>query len=370
MATQNQNGRNVGISDENRPSWRPHDQMYRGRGEEERWRGDDRDEERGSGRGRMGGWNEDRDEGYRSMERGQGQGGRYDEDRFGGMQRGQGGRYDEDRFGGMQRGQGQWTDRQDRGGYGRGGEDRMRWRSEGPEGEWGHSEMDRGGYGFQQGYGQRGYGQQGYGQQGYGQQGYGPGYGQQGRFGGQGYGSGMGGGGMGGRGFGGQGYGSGQGYTGYGGQGFGQGYGEQRYGQGYGQGYGEQREQGEYGRQGQWRGAGHRGKGPMGYTRSDDRIRETVNEALSDDDNLDATHIEVTVRNGEVILSGTVEERHMKRLAEDLVERLPGVKDVQNQIKVQAQGQDRRDRGNQVGSPQVGKQEVETSSSSDKRHRA
>jgi hypothetical protein len=116
---------------------------------------------------------------------------------------------------------------------------------------------------------------------------------------------------------------------------------------------------------------GYRGKGPLGYTRSDDRIRETVCEVLSDDDNVDASQIEVTVRNGEVILSGTVEDRHSKRLAEDLVERLPGVKDVQNQIKVQER---REQRGSQGGSQQVGgSQQAKTSeveTSTDKRHRA
>ncbi|HWU89870.1 MAG TPA: BON domain-containing protein, partial [Kofleriaceae bacterium] len=115
---------------------------------------------------------------------------------------------------------------------------------------------------------------------------------------------------------------------------------------------------------------GHRGKGPQGYMRSDERIRENVCEALSDDDNIDATSIEVTVRNGEVTLTGSIDDRATKRLAEDVVEHVPGVKDVQNQLKVR----ERKDRGNQSGTQQVGKQEQtgkqETESSSmEKRHR-
>jgi hypothetical protein len=78
---------------------------------------------------------------------------------------------------------------------------------------------------------------------------------------------------------------------------------------------------------------GHRGKGPSGYQRSDDRIREIICEALTDDDRIDATNIEVAVKNGEVTLSGTVKERHMKRAAEELVEGISGVKDVQNQVR-------------------------------------
>ena len=84
------------------------------------------------------------------------------------------------------------------------------------------------------------------------------------------------------------------------------------------------------------RGGGHRGKGPQSWQRSDERIRETVNEALADNDYIDATHIQVTVKDGEVTLSGTVEDRQMKRLAEDCVEQLSGVKEVQNQLRVQS----------------------------------
>jgi hypothetical protein len=80
--------------------------------------------------------------------------------------------------------------------------------------------------------------------------------------------------------------------------------------------------------------SGHRGKGPASYQRSDDRIRELICEALTEDDRIDATNIEVSVKNGEVALVGTVDDRQMKRVAEDVVESIGGVKDVQNQIRV------------------------------------
>jgi len=41
----------------------------------------------------------------------------------------------------------------------------------------------------------------------------------------------------------------------------------------------------------------HYGKGPKGYTRSDERIREDVCDRLSDDDEVDARDITVTVKN-------------------------------------------------------------------------
>jgi hypothetical protein len=80
---------------------------------------------------------------------------------------------------------------------------------------------------------------------------------------------------------------------------------------------------------------GHRGKGPQNWQRSDERIRESVNEALTDHDHIDASHIEVMVVNGEVTLSGAVDDRAMKRLAEDCVEQVTGVKEVQNLIRIQ-----------------------------------
>nr|WP_143524105.1 BON domain-containing protein [Xaviernesmea rhizosphaerae] len=80
----------------------------------------------------------------------------------------------------------------------------------------------------------------------------------------------------------------------------------------------------------------HRGKGPKGYTRSDDRIRDDLNDRLADDGRLDASDIEVTVSSGEVTLSGTVTSRQDKRYAEDLAEAISGVKHVQNNLRVKS----------------------------------
>ena len=76
------------------------------------------------------------------------------------------------------------------------------------------------------------------------------------------------------------------------------------------------------------------GKGPKNWTRSDERIREEVNEALARHPEIDASEIEVRVNAGEVTLTGTVTERRAKRLAEDVAEDVFGVKDVENKIKV------------------------------------
>jgi hypothetical protein len=76
------------------------------------------------------------------------------------------------------------------------------------------------------------------------------------------------------------------------------------------------------------------GRGPRGYQRSDDRIREDVCERLTDDSQLDASDIEVKVENAEVTLVGTVDSRQAKRMAEETAESVPWVKQVHSQLRV------------------------------------
>jgi len=78
---------------------------------------------------------------------------------------------------------------------------------------------------------------------------------------------------------------------------------------------------------------GHAGKGPRGYTRSDERIREDVCDRLSLDDELDASDIAVTVSKGEVTLEGSVPDRHSKRRAEDISDSVLGVNEVHNRLR-------------------------------------
>lgn len=82
----------------------------------------------------------------------------------------------------------------------------------------------------------------------------------------------------------------------------------------------------------------HRGRGPKSYRRSDDRIHDDVNDRLTDDPFLDATHIDVGVADGEITLSGTVTSRADKRRAEDLADHVSGVKHVQNNLRLESGG--------------------------------
>lgn len=80
----------------------------------------------------------------------------------------------------------------------------------------------------------------------------------------------------------------------------------------------------------------HYGRGPEGYKRSAERITEDANDALTWDHDVDASKIQVSVEGDEVTLEGTVDSRRAKRAAEDAVERVRGVRDVHNRLRVQS----------------------------------
>lgn len=81
----------------------------------------------------------------------------------------------------------------------------------------------------------------------------------------------------------------------------------------------------------------YQGKGPRGYRRSDERIREDVCEALTFHPYVDASEIEVTVNEGDVILTGSVLNRQMKYLAEECAD-VPGTGEIINHLRVQFRG--------------------------------
>jgi hypothetical protein len=91
------------------------------------------------------------------------------------------------------------------------------------------------------------------------------------------------------------------------------------------------------------------GVGPETYHRSNERIEEDVNERLTHHGQIDAKNIQVRVNNGEVTITGSVKNRQMKRMAEDVVESVWGVNNINNELKVQDRQQE-----------QFGRQEQQT----------
>jgi osmotically-inducible protein OsmY len=90
----------------------------------------------------------------------------------------------------------------------------------------------------------------------------------------------------------------------------------------------QQTQQGEQGRPG-----GQRIM-PKGYARSDERLREDICEQLGHS-GIDVSDVSVDVSEGRVTLEGTVKDRRSKHAIEDLADDCPGVKDVENRIRVQ-----------------------------------
>jgi len=104
----------------------------------------------------------------------------------------------------------------------------------------------------------------------------------------------------------------------------------QNQGQSQGQGFSG------YGPQGYGRGRDdYSGYGPRGGQRNDDQIREDVIRALTDHPRIDARDIDVRVRNGEVTLEGVVPHREMKSETYRLVDRVNGVQQVFDNMRVQ-----------------------------------
>jgi hypothetical protein len=90
---------------------------------------------------------------------------------------------------------------------------------------------------------------------------------------------------------------------------------------------------GGYGRTGRRDMPERTGRGPKGYTRSDERIREDICEQLMDAW-MNAEHVDIRVKDGEVTLVGSVRTRDEKHAIENLAADVLGVKDVHNSLRV------------------------------------
>lgn len=78
----------------------------------------------------------------------------------------------------------------------------------------------------------------------------------------------------------------------------------------------------------------HRGRGPRNYQRSDERISDEIHQILTFHPELDASDVDIIVESAIVTLRGAVDSRAAKRLTEDLVEDVFGVKEVHNELRV------------------------------------
>lgn len=113
------------------------------------------------------------------------------------------------------------------------------------------------------------------------------------------------------------------------------GYGGSHGGYAYGSryGYGGYRPEGSYAG-GHERQSRTYPRGPKGYQRSDERLKEDICERLMESYYIDSSEVSVDVKGGKVSLEGSVPTRHMKHAIEDIVDACPGVTDIDNRVRV------------------------------------
>lgn len=88
-----------------------------------------------------------------------------------------------------------------------------------------------------------------------------------------------------------------------------------------------------------------RNRGPKGYTRSDERIREDLCDQLMSFEGGDFSEVEIDVKDGNVTLKGTINNRQAKYQIEELADNIPGVKDVTDNLKVKRESKFSSGRG-------------------------
>lgn len=87
-----------------------------------------------------------------------------------------------------------------------------------------------------------------------------------------------------------------------------------------------------------WQEGPYSGKGPKGYERPDERIKEEICERLSYHGFIDPSEVDINVEKGEVKLSGTCTNRREKRMIEDVADSVRGVRDVRNELSINQSG--------------------------------
>jgi len=112
-------------------------------------------------------------------------------------------------------------------------------------------------------------------------------------------------------------------------------------------------DRGQFGSQGEFA-----GRGPKGYQRSDERLKEDISERLLHDGQIDASDVSLEVKDGKVTLEGSVPSRQTKHNIEDLVDHVFGVKDIDNRLRVgqsSGTGQDPAQSAPSTGGASTGK---------------
>jgi osmotically-inducible protein OsmY len=95
-------------------------------------------------------------------------------------------------------------------------------------------------------------------------------------------------------------------------------------------------------------------RGPRGWERSDERLKDDICQRLYDRHDLDASDVTIDVREARVTIDGTVRDRWQKHAIEDVADSIPGVKDIENRVRVSRDGEGRSGQSQQYGSQSQG----------------
>ncbi|HYG01427.1 MAG TPA: BON domain-containing protein [Chryseosolibacter sp.] len=75
-------------------------------------------------------------------------------------------------------------------------------------------------------------------------------------------------------------------------------------------------------------------RGPEGYRRSDQRIREVITDLLTSEDDLDTSDFEVRVNEASVTLQGYIPDDASRRRINEVIERVPGIRKVNDELRI------------------------------------
>lgn len=90
-------------------------------------------------------------------------------------------------------------------------------------------------------------------------------------------------------------------------------------------------------------------RGPKGFRRSDERLKEELAERLMYRNDIDCSDVTLDVKDAKVTLEGNVPERWMRYAIDDVAESVIGVDDVENRIRVQPTPDRSEARGRDMG---------------------
>jgi len=76
-------------------------------------------------------------------------------------------------------------------------------------------------------------------------------------------------------------------------------------------------------------------------------LKEDVCERLYHNHQIDSSDVTIDVKDGKVTLEGTVGDRSMRFAIEDLVDAVPGIKDIENRVRVERAGPQFRSQGSE-----------------------